>query len=88
MTREVAEIIQGRHRPARKNITTLDLERVQIGFGNNAPERVAAADEVDNHPDHSSKPVLLHNVVTVNEFLLLAVREASMRTLVQDWASR
>src|SRR5580658_10918397 len=77
---QTPRFIRFRRRPARENGPAVDLERVQIGFGNNAPERVAAADEVDNHPDHSSKPVLLHNVVTVNEFLLLAVREASMRT--------
>jgi len=46
---QIPRFVQCRRGPARKNAATLDLERVQIRFGDNAPERVAAADEVDNH---------------------------------------
>ena len=47
---QIPGFIRCRRRPARKNTPICDLERVQIGFGNNAPERVAATYEVDNHP--------------------------------------
>jgi hypothetical protein len=46
---QIPLLVQDRRRPAGKNAATLDLERVQICFGNNAPEQIAAADEVDNH---------------------------------------
>jgi len=41
--------IQSCNRAARQNAPILDIERVQIGFSDNAPEGVSPAYEVDNH---------------------------------------
>ena len=53
-----------RHGPARDNLQVLELERVEVGFGNDASKCVASANEVHYHLVTVAGRRVRHNGIT------------------------
>lgn len=84
---QVPCLVQSPDRAAREGARTLNIERVKISFSDDAPERVATAYEVDNHPVMLAGLAFRSNVLLVNEYPLFAVGAAAGGTRARRSAS-